>query len=177
MDKNAARRQPHVAACAGRDDQPEVRQIRLLVRQHTAAEAQVLVRLALAAPRQEGAARSSVATRLLAGSAFRDPMMPFVAVEEIVRAQRDGRGGLVLELQESRAVAGRQAGAVERPHAGPHDADAATQQAYAFDLMRQLIEGDAAAVSGIELIVPMRPQEKRSEEHTSELQSLRHLVC
>ena len=103
---------------------------------------------------------AAVPVRLLGRSAFRDPVVPLVAVEEIVGAERDRRGSTALEIKKRRAMPGRRARAVERADARAHRSDAAAQQADDLDLMRELIEGDAPAPLGVELIGPMRPEKE-----------------
>jgi hypothetical protein len=51
VDENAARRESQVATLAGRNDQPEVRQIGLLGWKHPSTEAESLVRFDVARSR------------------------------------------------------------------------------------------------------------------------------
>ena len=57
-------------------------------------------------------------------------------------------------------MAGSGTRTVERAHAGAHSANIAAEQPDDLDLMGQLIEGDAAALLDIELIVAMRAKQK-----------------
>ena len=87
--------------------------------------------------------------------------MPFVRVEMIVAAV-DQRGcGAVVELQQRRAASlgrpRRIEHARQRPHAFDH---AAREQPRGVDLVRHLVEQDAAALRGVELLGAARAIEK-----------------
>ena len=116
--------------------------VRLFGRQHAAAEAEIPVRLDLIVPRQKCRTRAAVAALRLVGAALGDPVMEFVAVEEIIGAERDRGRGVVFERKQRGAVAGRTAGRIERTHVRAHTAHLAAQQPHDLDLVRDLVERD-----------------------------------
>src|SRR5580704_7426428 len=160
MNQHAVWRKPYVTVLAGRDYDAKMRKKGLLVRQHATAEAQVLVRLKLAAAHGKLASCLAVAILLLRRSSLSNPVMPLVAVEEVVGAECHRCGGSALEIEKRRTVPGSGACTVKRAHAGAHRTHIAPEQANDLDLMSELVESDAAALLDVEFVGAMRAQQK-----------------
>ena len=83
--------------------------------------------------------------------------MELVAVEEVVAAVDQRCGRAVFEFQEGGAVPFRGPRRIEYAGVGANAADpAAADQPDDLDLMRHLVEGDAAAARGVQLLRPPR---------------------
>lgn len=132
--------------------------MRLLDHKGAAAITQVSMRRDVPLTGVKSPARLAMVPRLLADAAFGDPVVPLVAVEEIVPAVGKRRRSAVVEFKERRAMAGRRARPVEPAHVGAHVRHkAATEQPDDLDLMDHLVEGDAAAGRMVEFLAAVRP--------------------
>src|SRR5215472_12410140 len=131
VDQDTVGGSAQLAACAGRDGETEMR---------------LMGRRAMGRP--------------LWAAALGNPVMQFVAVEKIIAAIDKRRRGAVLEGQKGHRVAFCRPRRVEPSGLSAHAFDqAAAQQSYDVDLMRQLVEQDAAATRGAEFLGPPRPIE------------------
>ena len=101
-----------------------------------------------------------MAIRFLFGATFRDPVMKFVAVEKVVCAEHDGRCGVILKVEEGRAVTCRSAVPIQRAHARAYAAHRASEQPHHLDLVGDLIERDAAALFAVKFVEAMWAQEE-----------------
>src|SRR4030088_1711482 len=101
-----------------------------------------------------------MAIRFLLGATFRDPVMKFVAVEKVVCAEHDGSCGVILKIEERRAVTGRTAVPIQCAHARAYAAHRAAEQPYHLDLVGDLIERDAAALLAVKFVRAMWAQEE-----------------
>src|SRR5579859_6142914 len=135
--------------------------MRLLDREDATPIAEVAMRLDVALPGQKGPARLAMAPGRLGRAAFGDPVVPLIAVEEIVAAIDKRRRYAVFEFKKCGAMAGRCARPIESARARTHARhEAAAEQSDDLDLMYHLVEGDAAAGRIVELVRAVWPQQE-----------------
>src|SRR5262249_16983414 len=98
--------------------------------------------------------------RFLARATFGDPMMQLVAIKEVVCAEYDRPGRVILKLEKGHAVTRCTTAPVQRAYARANAPYRAAKQPHDLDLVSDLVERDSPALLAVEFVGAMRAQEK-----------------